>query len=72
MIPRYKRGQCGFSGTSCPPSVICLPAIDFQITNPQPGSSRDVHVEQPKPLRFSIRVPAPQRGAYNPAAWLSR
>ena len=28
-------------------SVIGLPAIVFQITNPQPGSSGDFHVEQP-------------------------
>src|SRR5919201_22104 len=33
-----------------PAAGSVLPAFDFQITNPQPGSSRDQHE---KPLRFS-------------------
>ncbi len=45
---------------------MTLPAIRFHTTKPQPGSSFDCQVEQPKPIRFSISSPLPQRGQVMP------
>src|ERR1700727_1538921 len=51
-------GPLGTPGLDQLATGSCLPALPFQITNPQPGSSRDQHEY---PLRFSM-MSRPQTG----------